>query len=159
MLLKTFLITTLSIFLLAPVYAQDTKVESLRDVRAIHVVIQGGTDNVKLFKQELIERLAESNRLTIVAMPDEADATLSVNVEEGTENADRVFGEVMSRGTQVTQIIRLRFSLMSHEKNFLWSLKMTSPSYWAMNDEQARQLAKKVSRELLKSIAKADKKP
>jgi hypothetical protein len=155
--LKATLALIVLIFLFSPTFAQNAGVENLRDVHNIYVDDFGQTDNVKLFRQELIDRLFESNRIKVVGSPDEADAVLSINITQSSKNDDRIWGETMRVGTSVTPVLKLLFQLMNHQDRAIWALKLTSESYSTMNEKAARELAKKVSRELLKAIEKKDK--
>lgn len=132
-------------------------------MRTIFVADIGNGERARLLKEEVINQLAQSKRITVTASPDEADGTLSVAISQATKNMDRVlesFGNENPRiGSEAKTVVKVSCQLAARRTPQLWTLTMTSESYSGKSEKDARMdVARKLARELLKAIDRDDKK-
>lgn len=148
---------------LAIASAQNTAIERLRDVHTIYVADIGNGENARNFKEEIINQLALSKRITIAASPDGADAILSLTISRATKNVDRVLGAFGNEdpriGSEAKPVVKVSFQLANRRAHSFWTLTITSESYSDKSEKEARtSVAKKLMRELSKAIDQDEKK-
>ena len=137
--------------------AQSDRVERLRDVKSVYVTELGQTEKAKVLRQEIIRRLAESQRIRVVDASDEADAVLSVSIRDSLKNVDEAFESFGDPGiktsSKVLPTTEIVFRLSSHQNRTLWVARFSSESFTGKNERQSgRALASKLSRQFLKAV-------
>lgn len=158
------LIPFIAVLCLAPTLDSEQRhgIERLREIRAIYVADLGQTEKARMLRQEIINEFAKSNRITVTATPDEADAVLSVSIKHGTKNIDypyEEFGEPgLKRTTKIVATQQLVFRLNSRQNRTLWSARFDPANFGDTNEtKSARSLANRVSRKFQKAVEKDGK--
>ena len=142
---------------------QTKPVERLRQVRTVYVSDLGHSVKSKVLRQEIIKRLGQSNRISVASAPDNADAVLGVEIKYATKNVDQTLDtfsdSAATTGSRVIDTEQIVFRLLSQSRA-LWSMKLDAESFSERTEDQAaRALAHKVSREFLKAVERDGKKP
>ena len=150
----------LIILSVAAVPTQNTKINRLRDVRTIYLDEIFKSVRTETFKLELTKRLTESNKVSVVSDPHDANAILSVDVRHGSkyENQGTVSLEsipVNDLGRTVTATETIVFRLSSQQRQILWMFKLNLEEIMGKTErETSIRLAKVLSSKLLKAIEK-----
>jgi hypothetical protein len=151
------------LFSLTSVFAleQTKPVERLQQVRTVYVSDLGKSNMSKALRQEIIKRLGQSGRISVVSSPDNADAVLGVEIQTGKKNVDRSidpFGEqAVKVGSLVIDTEQITFNLLSQSRA-LWSLKLDTENFSEDTESKSgRAMADRVSREFLKAVERDGK--
>src|SRR5215475_2322963 len=79
------LVPSLIILFLACAPTQNSRINLLHDVRTIYLDEIFQTVRTETFKLELIKRLSESNKISVVSDPHDATAILSADLRHGSK--------------------------------------------------------------------------
>jgi hypothetical protein len=163
--LNLFTTAALLLVVSAPATATEQKkgVERLRDVETVYVADLGQTEKAKALRQEIIKELTGAKRVRVVNTAEEADAVLSLKVENGTKNVDQQYQDIghdnmIKTGSKVVPVSRYVFRLNSRQDKTLWAVRLDSDSFSGKSERgTATAIANKVSREFTRAVKRADK--
>ncbi len=136
--------------------AQDA-VQRLQDVKKVYVGSFGDGPGSELIRSKLISRLAKSNRVEVVEVPDQADAVLTGVGELSTTayyNANSTdTNATASGGTRYHATAGVR--LVNKQQKILWADEASNGLFFR---SASSSLADKIVKNLLRAMSQGDKK-